>query len=422
MRVKVFPSSVSSSINIPPSKSISHRAIICACLSQGRSRIVNIAYSKDIMATIGGMRALGAKITEYENYVVIEGIGEIKANTPLWIDCNESGSTLRFFIPIFSLCNQKVTFWGQGRLLSRPQSIYQELFEKQELLFLQSDDSITIEGTLKASEYELCGDISSQFITGLLLALPMLQGNSIIKIKPPFESRSYVELTLQTMAEFGVVAQFIDEHTISVTGNQQYQATNYKVEGDFSQMAFYAVMAAINGNLTILDMCQSSKQGDKEIVEILRRFGAQIHSLEDSYSIQESKLFASDIDLSNCPDLGPILTVLCAFSEGESTIFNAVRLRIKESDRIDAMETQLKKLGVNISSTFDSITINGRNKMTGEVTVFAHNDHRIAMSLAVFAACSEYPVTIEGAECVEKSYPNFYEDLKKIGVRLEIIE
>ncbi len=421
MRVKVYPSGISSYITVPPSKSICHRAIICACLSEGFSRLHNISYSKDIVATIGGMRALGAKIIEHDNYVDIEGIGKIKANTPLAIDCNESGSTLRFFIPIFSLCNQKITFLGQGRLLSRPQSVYEEMFAKQGLFFEQSDDRITIDGTLKACKYELCGDISSQFITGLLLALPLLSGDSVIKIKPPFESRSYVDLTLQTMADFGVDAYFIDDYTIAVAGNQQYKATNYKFEGDYSQMAFFAVMAAIKGELTIEDMRIDSKQGDKEIIDILTNFNGDINVLKDSYNIKQSELNASDIDLSNCPDLGPILTVLCAYSRGKSTIYNASRLRIKESDRIDAMETELKKLGVNISSTQDSITVCGRSKMSGEVTVFAHNDHRIAMSLAVFATCGEYPVTIDGAECVEKSYPNFYEDMKKIGVRLEIL-
>ncbi|MFZ2537476.1 MAG: 3-phosphoshikimate 1-carboxyvinyltransferase [Oscillospiraceae bacterium] len=421
MRVKIYPSNVSSCITVPPSKSICHRAIICACLSEGFSQIDNVSYSKDIVATIGGMRALGAKIIEHDNYIDIEGIGKIKANTSLVIDCNESGSTLRFFIPIFSLCNKKIRFLGQGRLLSRPQSVYEEIFRKQGLLFEQSDDKITIDGALKAGEYELCGDISSQFITGLLLALPMLDGNSIIKIKPPFESRSYVDLTLQTMADFGVNAHFVDDYTIALNGNQQYKATDYKVEGDYSQMAFFAIMSAIKGELTIADMRIDSKQGDKQIVDILSSFNSDIVVFDDSYCIKQSELTASDIDLSNCPDLGPILTVLCAFSKGKSTIYNAARLRIKESDRICAMETELKKLGVTISSTADSIAVCGRNKMNEEVTVFAHNDHRIAMSLAIFATCGEYPVIIEGAECVEKSYPNFFEDMQKIGVRLEIL-
>lgn len=421
MRVKIYPTTVSSSISVPPSKSISHRGIICACLARGTSRIDNISYSKDIIATIKGMSKLGAKISKYDNYLIVEGIGNIKANTPLCIDCNESGSTLRFFIPIFSLCNQQVKFTGQGRLFLRPQSIYEEIFKGQGLSFLQDEDGITINSSLKSGEYNICGDISSQFITGLLLTLPLLNGNSTIKIKPPFESRSYVDLTLQTMKDFGVEAYFKDDYTICVKGNQQYKNTDYQVEGDYSQMAFFAVLSALKGKLDINNMRIDSKQGDKEIVDILKAFNADIQVSNNHYTIKQSSLNSKDIDLSNCPDLGPILTVLCAFSKGKSTIYNAGRLRIKESDRIYAMKTELKKLGVNISSTEDTITVCSRVPMCDEVEVYAHNDHRIAMSLAVFGTLSEYPVIINNAECVEKSYPDFFEDMKKIGVKLEVL-
>lgn len=422
LRIKVYPSNVSASLTAPPSKSIAHRAIISACLSQGVSHIDNVAYSKDIAATIGGMKSLGATVTQQENHLIIEAIGSVNAESPLVVDCNESGSTLRFFIPIFSLCGKRVELLGKPGLLSRPQSVYAEIFAKQGIFFAQTSESITIEGRLKAGEYELCGDISSQFITGLLLALPLLDRDSVIKIKPPFESRSYVNLTLQTMADFGVEAYFSDDYSIEIKGNQQYHPTDYRVEGDYSQMAFFAVLAAIRGRILLPNMRLDSKQGDREIVSILQSFGVDITHSGDCYNVKQSALFARDIDLSNCPDLGPILTVLCSFSDGKATIYNAARLRIKESDRIEAMENELKKLGVNITSTADSITICGRTPMQGEVKVSAHNDHRIAMSLAVFAACAEFPVTIEGAECVEKSYPNFFEDFKKIGVRFEVIE
>ena len=373
-----------------------------------------------MIATMAGMRALGATIAEYDNYIVIEGIGRVTANAPLSIDCNESGSTLRFFIPIFSLANQEVTFLGKGRLFDRPQAIYQEIFQKQGLLFEQTKESITINGRLQSGDYEILGNVSSQFVTGLVLALTMLQGDSTIRIKPPFESRSYVNLTLQTMQEFGVTSTFVDETTIAIKGNQLYHATDYVVEGDYSQMAFFAVMSAIKGRLQILGMREHSAQGDRELVEILRRFGATITYTNHQYDSTAGPLICTDIDLADCPDLGPILMVLCAFSKGTTTIYNAQRLRIKESDRIQAMETELQKLGVQISSTEDSVTISGRTNMQGEVTVFAHNDHRIAMSLAVFASCCEYPIIIEGAECVDKSYPNFFDDIKSIGVELEL--
>lgn len=430
MTVKIYPSRVRGSIAPPPSKSVSHRAIICACLAAGESHVENIAFSKDIEATIGAMRMLGAEIKWEENYINIKGIGIKNADTHLCFEnldnigevfCGESGSTLRFLIPLFSLCNTPVTFTGQGKLLYRPQEIYADIFAKQGLVFEQSEEKITINGALKSGEYILDGNVSSQFITGLLLALPLLSGDSVIKIKPPFESRSYVELTLQTLAEFGVSVYFSDDYTICITGRQNYTAKNCIIESDYSQAAFFAVLAAIKGELSITNMSVNSKQGDKKIVDILAVSNSDISLINSIYSVKANAITAQDIDLADCPDLGPILMVLLAFAEGKSTIYNAARLRIKESDRIACMEQELLKLGVNISSTADSVTLCGRKKCKEEIEVFAHNDHRIAMSLAVFGAISECPVIIHGAECVAKSYPDFFEDMKKIGIRCEIL-
>lgn len=416
MKVTVSPSVCQHDVMIPPSKSMSHRAVICACLAEGKSIIRNLAFSDDIIATIEGMRQLGASITQHDTWIEIDGIGSEFSLQNNQIFCKESGSTLRFFIPVFSLTNQSVTFHGENRLMKRPQALYQELFQKQGLFFEQEEDIITVKGSLKAGEYEIDGNISSQFITGLLLALPLLSENSIIKVKPPFESRSYVNLTLQTMADFGVKATFLDENVIEIPGGQRYHACNYQVEGDYSQLAFFAVLGAINHDISCLGVSPNSLQGDSVIIDILRKCGVVVEEIENGYYIHHGKIQATEIDLSDCPDLGPILTVLAMYAKGTTRIYNAARLRLKESDRIEAMETELRKLGVDIHSTQDEIIIMGANGYIPREETLAHKDHRIAMSLAIAATKCQSDVVIQGAECINKSYPAFFEDLKKTGI------
>ena len=414
MYAKINPSIVSGSVKIPPSKSMAHRAIICASLANGTSIISNVAYSKDIIATIEGMRKLGANINTYDDYVVIEGIKDFTNIKDHFIDCNESGSTLRFFIPIFSLCNSEIHFSGAPRLLQRPQSIYQELFHKQNLDFIQNEKEIVINESLKPGKYLLKGDISSQFISGLLFALPLLNQDSEIEIIPPFESKSYVDLTLQMLEIFQVNAYFKDDHTLIIPGNQKYQPCNYTIEGDYSQLAFFAVLAAINNDLEVYGVHHNSKQGDKQIIQILKDFKINIEPIKFGYKIKKGIPIACDIDLSNCPDLGPILCVLGMYAKGTTKIYNAARLRIKESDRIEAMEIELKKLGVHISSTYDEITIVGNDQYQTNQDFDAHNDHRIVMALSVACSLVNQECIIHNAQAINKSYPNFFEDYLKV--------
>ena len=421
MKVKVYPSVCTGEIQIPPSKSMAHRAIMCASLAKGKSVISNIAYSDDILATIAGMRALGASITMEKDTVVIEGIQSLPQK-PLQVDCNESGSTLRFFVPLFSLSGQPITFLGRNRLLKRPQGVYQTMFEQQGHRFDQTEQQLIVQGALKAGSYEIDGSISSQFITGLLFALPLLEQDSIIHIKPPFESRSYIELTLQMLKTFGVTAEFQDNHTLYIPGNQSYQACDYTVEGDYSQMAFYAVLAAIQNDLYCKGVTSSSKQGDKVILSILEDCNCKIESKQEGYLVHKSELTATEIDLADCPDLGPVLNVLGMYAKGTTRIYHAARLRYKESDRIAAMEEELKKFHTDITTTEDEIFIKGKPTYCCEQELSGHTDHRIVMSMTVAALCSETPVIINGAECINKSYPNFFEDIQSIGGRIEVLE
>lgn len=419
MDIKIYPSTPQGEVVIPPSKSMAHRAIICASLADGISKISNIAYSKDIIATIEGMKKLGAKIEENGDILTIQGIKDFTNIKDRVIDCNESGSTLRFFIPIFSLTGENIRFQGRNRLLQRPQKIYETIFKEQNLRYLHRDDAIEICGKLSSGTYEIDGNVSSQFISGLLFTLPLLDGDSTIKINPPFESKSYVNLTIEMLKEFGVIAKFRDDLTIYIPGNQKYQPCNHKVEGDFSQLGFFAVLGSINGPLECKGLRKSSSQGDKQIIDIIKSAGGIVEELSDGYRFLPAPLKGTEINLEDCPDLGPILMVMGMFSSGKTHIYNAKRLRYKESDRIEAMESELKKLGVDIKSDEDNIYINGNGEYTSMAPLFSHLDHRIVMSLSVAATKLKTPTVITEAHVIEKSYPEFFKDLIKIGIKIE---
>ncbi len=420
MKVKIYPSKVSGSVTIPPSKSMSHRAIIAASLANGKSTVSNVAYSDDIKVTIEGMKQLGATITCLENSVLIEGIKDFTSLQNNNVFCKESGSTLRFFIPIFSLCNQVVKFTGENRLLKRPQAIYENIFKSQQISYVQDDDKIEIGGSLTPGNYELDGNVSSQFISGLLFALPLLQGDSTITIREPYESRSYVDLTLEILTMYGIEATYTSSNVLFIKGNQSYQACDYTIEGDYSQLGFFAVLATINNDLKCLGLTHDSNQGDRQIVSILQQAGANIEYIDNGYLVHKSTLHTNEIDLQDCPDLGPILSVMAMYTPS-TRIYNASRLRLKESDRIQAMEDELLKLGVDIETTESEIRIKQRDTYTCNQVLSGHKDHRIVMSLSVVATVLDTPVIIEEAQYINKSYPTFFEDLASVGVKVEII-
>ena len=417
MRVKVSPSQVAGSIAIPSSKSLAHRAIICASLAQGTSTISNITYSKDIDATIACMEALGATIKKQETSCIITGTNVKKRTMPVSMDCNESGSTLRFLIPLCALSNQKATLMGHGRLMQRPMDVYTKIFDEQQLTFQQTDH-IEVCGPLRSGTYTIRGDISSQFITGLLFALPLLDQESQIAIIPPFESKSYVDLTLQMLRSFGITIHPIDDTHYQIPTHQSYLAGDVRVEGDWSQAAFYTVLGAIQGPLTLKNMNADSLQGDKVVIEAIKNKTWQ----QEDLIIDPAPLTGQTIDLADCPDLGPILCVLAAYSQGTTHLIHAQRLRMKESDRIEAMETELRKWGVEISSTYDTITIVGKDTYAKDnVVIHGHNDHRIVMAMTVVGLCARSSCIIDDAQAITKSYPNFFQDIQDIGGKVEIL-
>lgn len=419
MRARITPAKIDSgNITIPPSKSLAHRAIICACLAPGRSVISNIDYSVDIWATIEGMRHLGASIKEDKDTLFIDGIETFQYDGDV-VNCHESGSTLRFFLPLFSLTGKRATFSGSKRLIERPQNVYEMLFQEQGIDFVRTYPNIIIDGRLKPGELTLKGNVSSQFITGLLFALPLLEADSKIHIEPPFESRSYVDLTIQMLKRFQIIVEYEDAYTLAIKGNQQYQPTDVLVEGDYSQLVFWASLGVLNHSVETHGLDLHSLQGDKKTIDIFQSMNAGIKVLDDGYQFCPGTLNGTVIDLNDCPDLGPMLFALATQANGKTTFQNAGRLRIKESDRIEAMETELKKLGCSISSTFGTVTITGPVKLQGNVTLHGHNDHRIVMALSILATIADEPITIDDAQAISKSYPGFFKDLASCGIFIE---
>ena len=419
MKVKIKPGKNNENIiNIPSSKSIAHRVIIGASLSEGVSNISNVNYSNDIIATINCMEKLGAKIALKDDSLIVEGINLLDINDKEIIDCNESGSTLRFLIPIFALTDKEVIFTGSKRLMERPLNVYKEIFDKQGLLFKYEDDGLHIKGPLKSDDFIIDGSVSSQFITGLLYALPLLEDDSTLTILEPYESESYINLTVDALNKFNIDLEKENNLFYKIKGSQKYKSNDCTIEGDFSQMSFFSALGQINSIVKIDGLNVNSKQGDKAIIDIIKNMNGNIEE-GNIYISKPSNLIGTIVDLKDCPDLGPIVMALATQAKGDTHIINAGRLRIKESDRILAMETELKKLGCNITSSETEVFIKGKTKIKGGITLFGHNDHRIVMALSILATIAENEIVIEDAHAITKSYPNFFKDLIKLGIEVE---
>ncbi|MGH4117577.1 3-phosphoshikimate 1-carboxyvinyltransferase [Clostridium sp.] len=412
--IQITPSNIQGKISVPPSKSLSHRAIIAAGLANDNSNIENVVFSEDILATCSAMGALGVSVTKGGGNVMING-KKFLSITQNEIDCAESGSTLRFLIPIALLTESEFTFTGRGRLVARPLTPYYKIFQEQGIKYSSSGGlPLTVQGKLKAGVYKLPGNISSQFITGLLFALPLLKGDSKIIVTTELESKAYVDLTIDVLSKFSVHIENVGYNEINITGNQKYIARNYRVEGDFSQAAFWLVAGVLGGEIQCEDMNINSLQGDKAIVDIIMRMGGNISIEQGKIKVSKSKTHGVIIDASEFPDLVPILAVLASLSKGTTKIINAGRLRIKECDRLKAMATELTKLGGNVVETEDGLIIHGKENLRGG-TVDSYNDHRIAMSLSIASIRCSKPVIITDSACIKKSYPEFYKDFVMLG-------
>ena len=418
--LKIYPSKLKGEVKIPPSKSMAHRAIICAALSDGLCIIENIDYSDDIIATIDAMNSLGAKIVKHKDYIEVIGAygSDEKPQETRIIDCNESGSTLRFLVPISLLFKGSSKFIGRGNLGKRPLTTYYNIFERQgiEYSYEEGNLNLVINGELNPGTFEVEGNVSSQFITGLLFTLPLLKEDSKIIITTEMESKGYIDLTLRAMSDFGVEIINNNYREFIIKGNQKYNARNYRVEGDYSQAAFFLCADSLGNDVLCKDLDLNSLQGDKEVIDILERMNVVFNANDIGVKgTTNGELASTVIDGSQCPDIIPVLTSVAALTKGTTEIINARRLRIKECDRLAAVTSELNKLGAKIIEKEDGLVVTGVEKLQGGVEVWSHKDHRIAMTLAIASTRCEEPIVIKDYECIAKSYPKFFEDFKALG-------
>lgn len=412
------PSVISGTVAAPPSKSAGHRSLICAALSDAPVTVTGCGISDDITATERVLCALGAQIERSGTTVRITPISNIPDKAVL--DCGESGSTARFIIPIAAALGAKnVTVTGRGRLPSRPFEILCRLLRRRGVDCSTDTLPMSLGGQLPAGEYSLPGNVSSQYISGLLMALSVVPGSSRIVLTTPLESAAYVDMTVDELKRFGAfVTKTSDGYEIE--GRKRLRASDRRVEGDWSQAAFFLSAGAVcGGSVTVTGLDRSSLQGDKAIVDILKGFGADIEESDQRITVRRSKLKGTVVNASQIPDLVPIIAVTAAFAAGRTVINGAARLRLKESDRLHETVTRLVSFGIDAAETADGMIINGGKPVGAAIT--SANDHRIVMAFSVLACGSEHGSSISGAEAINKSYPEFISDLCGLGGKCDVI-
>lgn len=403
MRIKIDKSSASGTLYAPPSKSIAHRLLISSALSEGISHIYNLEGSQDILATMDCLRTLGAKIDFKDNTATVEGVDIFNIKEGTRLNCRESGSTLRFFIPLVLLSGKETTLSGAESLFQRPLTVYEDLFEKEGIEYTKTNTSITVKGKIKGDFFKLQGNISSQFISGLLFALPLAGGDTTINIIPPIESLSYINLTIQALNMFGVRVVWKDERTLFIPGNQKYKSADIRTEGDYSNTAFFEAMNMLGSDVTIEGLNSESIQGDK----VYERFFPMIERGTPT------------INISDCPDLGPVLFALSGAKSG-GVFTGTRRLKIKESDRASAMAEELSKFGISVKVMEDTVIVYPNDFHAPDKPLDSHNDHRIVMALTILLMLTGGE--IENAEAVRKSFPDFFERLKELNVKVKTYE
>lgn len=402
MKVKINKSVANGNIQAQPSKSYAHRLLIASALSKEESVIKNVVMSNDILATINCIKALGKEVIvtgEENKTVTIRNKDNINEQEEIIFDCLESGSTLRFFIPIALLLNKKVTFKGTPKLISRGIQIYEDICVKQNIKVIKNIDSITFIGKLNPDDFHVQGNISSQFISGLLFALPLLNEDSCITITTPLESKNYVDITIDVLKQSGIIISQKEHNCYYIVGDQQYQSINNSVEGDYSNSAFLDSLNYLDGNVIINGLNKESYQGDKVYIDLFEK-------LNNEYTT---------CDIKNCIDLGPILFCFASLKHG-GCFTGVKRLRIKESDRISDIKEELQKFNIEVIEEEDKVIINNKNITKPNEILNGKNDHRIVMALSIML--TKFGGVIEGIEAVNKSYPRFFEDLKSLGVEV----
>ena len=402
MRAVFKPSFAKGAVAAPPSKSMGHRMLLCAGLSGGPCTVTGIAPSQDMMATLDCLSAMGVDYDWQEDRVTLRG-GDVFSSPKEVVSCRESGSTLRFFVPLFLLGRQKVTLTGSSRLMERPMGVYQQMCRERTLLYGQEGDKLYLRGPLQPGLYQIPGDVSSQFVSGLLFALPLLEAGSVISLIPPVASRPYIEMTRQAQKLFGVESVWTDENTLRVFGGQRYEARDAVVEGDWSNAAFLDGFSLLGGEVTVTGLIENSLQGDKIYKEYYKMLQNGCPTL----------------DIEQCPDLGPVLMALAAAGQG-AILTGTRRLRIKESDRGAAMAAELLKMGVRCVVEDNTITVPGGQLKAPAEVLSGHNDHRVVMALSLLL--SRVGGEIREAQAVSKSFPDFFDRIRALGIQVETHE
>ena len=408
-QIKITPAPLSGEVTVPPSKSAAHRNIICAALANGKSVLKPACHSEDIDATIEAVKTLGASVLEKDGAFYVTGIDRNAVlGKKITLDCRESGSLLRFIIPIAAALGVNATFIGSGRLPERPITDLTDILSANGVECSGDKLPLTIKGKLRANEYPVSGNISSQYLTGLLFAIGLNGGSA--KLTTPLESAGYIDLTIKIMSAFGVD---ITENNGVYTSCGDYKPTDSIIEGDWSQACFFLSAAALGGNITLNGLDLSSTQGDKSVMELYKSFGATVNTSNNLVLCKSGNLNAIEIDCSQIPDAVPALAVVAAMARGKTKIYGGERLRIKETDRIKTVVDGLTAMGIEVEELPDGMIITGGSPKGGRV--IGTGDHRIVMAFAVLAAYAKGETVIEGYTAVNKSYPTFFKDFKSLG-------
>jgi len=398
MLTKIFAGKAKGEFTAPPSKSMAHRYLICSALADGKGTIDNVSYSNDIHATIDCLKSMGVEISVRRRKASVDNKGSFNSNCTL--ECRESGSTLRFLIPICLALGIEATFKGSERLFSRPLDVYEKICKESGMVFEKDGETLHICGKLKPGKYVISSEVSSQFASGLLFSLPLLEKDSEIVFDGKVNSRSYIDMTMSALKDFGVNAEWTSENCIAICGNQKYQQRQCRIEGDYSNAAFFEAMNYLGSEITIKGLREDSIQGDRIAFNFFKR-------MNEGYC---------ELDISDCPDLAPVIMALGGALNGVKLI-GTTRLKVKESNRGEVMKQELEKFGIRCDVQDDTITVYKSKLTSPKKTIDSHNDHRIAMATAVLMTVTGGE--IEGSQAVNKSFPEFFEEMEKLGIGVQ---
>ena len=423
MDMTFFPAPLKGTIAAPASKSEAHRRMICAGLTKGATTLGGFMDSDDMAATARCLKALGALIGQQDEALTITGRAKKITKLPV-LDCGESGSTLRFFVPIALAMTKGGVFRMHGRLGQRPMDVYQDLFVPRGVRWrmgvgCDGAAELTVRGELEPGHYVLPGNVSSQFVSGMLFALPLLEEVSTLTVQPPVESAGYIRMTVEALQQSGVKLEETAPFSWRIEGNQQYQAKDGRLSGDYSQAAVLLCAGALGHQLTVTGLAQETTQGDRAVLKHLAALGAMVQEGEFGVTVTADKLTGATLDMAGCPDIAPILALVCQMAEGESRLTGCGRLRLKECDRLAATVETLNLLGGNARAEGDAIVIQGVKALKGGVPLPAYNDHRMVMLGMIAATIAQEPVVVSGVEALNKSWPEFVNVYKNLGGRVE---